>query len=103
MGFRKFVRESVFQMARRDLALFLRDHEGEILRVFAEEMQRLDDDFPEESLFIDIKMVPMGEMFLKAALRAISRFLTQEPGARNVRVATDGEAAHSNSSLTAGQ
>jgi hypothetical protein len=78
MGLRRLLRESAFQMARRDVAYLLRDHEADLLRVFREEMQRLDDEIPEEALFIDIKMVPLGEMMLKAALRAMSRFLLEE-------------------------
>jgi hypothetical protein len=77
MGLRRILRESAFQMARHDVAYFLRDHEAELLGVFRQEMQRLDDEIPEEALFIDIKMVPLGEMMLKAALRAMSRFLLE--------------------------
>jgi len=77
MGLRRLLRESAFQMARRDVAYFLTDHEADLLRVFREEMQRLDDEIPEEALFIDIKMVPLGEMMLKAALRTMSRFLLE--------------------------
>jgi hypothetical protein len=77
MGLRRLLRESAFQMARRDVASFLVDHEADLLRIFREEMQRLDDEIPEESLFIDIKMAPLGEMLLKAALRAMSRFLQE--------------------------
>ena len=86
MGIRKMMRESAFNMARRDLADFLQDHEDDLMRIFREEMQQLDDELPEERLFIDIKMVPMGEMVIKAALRAMRRFLTEEPGTINVPV-----------------
>ncbi len=78
MGIRRLIRESAFHMARHDLAEFLQDHEEDLMRIFREEMQRLDAELPEENLFIDIKLVPMGEMFLKAALRAIGRFLAEE-------------------------
>jgi hypothetical protein len=71
-------------LARRDLAMFLEDHEDELIRAFREELQRLDDELPEESFFIDIKMVPLGEMILKAALRAITHFLTEEASAETV-------------------
>ena len=81
MGLRRLLRESAFQMARRDVAYFLLDHEADLLRVFREEIQRLDDEIPEESFFIDIKMVPLGEMVMKAALRAMSRFLLAESAA----------------------
>ena len=86
MGLRRMMRESAFNMARHDLADFLQDHEDDLLRIFREEMQRLDDEIPEERFFIDIKMVPLGEMVIKAALRAMRRFLTEEPGTINVPV-----------------
>ena len=86
MGLRKMMRESAFNMARHDLADFLQDHEDDLMRIFREEMQRLDDEIPEERFFIDIKMVPLGEMVIKAALRAMRRFLTEEPGTINVPV-----------------
>ena len=72
----KAVRESAFQLARHDLAMFLQDHEQELLHIFREELQRMDDEIPEESFFIDIKMVPLGETIVKAVLRAMNRFLT---------------------------
>ncbi len=74
---RRWLRETAFEVARRDLALFLEDHEEDLLRIFREEIQRLDDEIPEEQSFIDIKMVPLGETMLKAALRAVSRFLRE--------------------------
>jgi hypothetical protein len=86
MGIRKMMRESAFNMARRDLADFLQDHEDDLMRIFREEIQQLDDELPEERFFIDIKMVPMGEMVIKAALHAMRRFLTEEPGTINVPV-----------------
>ena len=48
-------------MARRDLALFLEEHEDDLLAVFREEMQRLDDELPEEAAFIDLNMVGIGD------------------------------------------
>ena len=89
MGLRKMMRESAFNMARQDLALFLQDHEDDIIRIFREEMQRLDDELPEERLFIDIKMVPLGEMVTKAMLRAMRRFLNQEPKTISLKPKSD--------------
>lgn len=77
---RRLIRETAFRLARRDLALFLEEHEEDLLDIFAEELQRLDDELPDERLFIDIKMAPLGEAFLKAALRALSRFLREDSG-----------------------
>ena len=76
MSIRRRMRERAFRLARHDLAMFLRDHEAELMLIFREELQQLDDEIPEERFFIDIKMVPLGEMILKAVLRALNRFLT---------------------------
>lgn len=74
---RRLIREVAFQLVRHDLARFLEDHEDELIMIFHEEIQKMDDAIPEESLFIDIKMVPLGETVLKASLRAIRRFLVE--------------------------
>jgi antitoxin component HigA of HigAB toxin-antitoxin module len=75
---RKAMRERAFRLARHDLAMFLQDHEEELLRIFREEIQRIDNEIPEENFFIDIKMVPLGETIVKAVLRAMNRFLTED-------------------------
>jgi hypothetical protein len=78
MGIRKIVRETLFNLARQDLATFLQDHEEDLLRVFHEEIRQLDEKIPEENLFIDIKMVPLSEVIMRAVLRAMRRFLTND-------------------------
>lgn len=78
MSIRKFIRESAFNLARQDVASFLADHEEDLLAIFREEMRSLDDELPDENLFIDIKMVPLGEAILRSALHAITRFLTED-------------------------
>lgn len=75
---RRFIRESAFELARRDLAHFLDDNEDKLLRIFREEMKLLDDSIPEENLFIDIHMVALGETILEAVLHTIRRFLLEE-------------------------
>jgi hypothetical protein len=72
---RRIFRETAFRLARRDLATFLDEHEEELLLVFHDELRKLDDAIPEENYFIDINMVGLGDMILKAALRAMTRFL----------------------------
>ncbi|MGC9396359.1 MAG: hypothetical protein ACP5J4_16060 [Anaerolineae bacterium] len=79
MSLRKAVRESAFNLARRDLAIFLEEHEEDLIKIFREEMQQLDDDLPEEAMFIDLNLVGIGDMILKAALHAIRRFLREVP------------------------
>ena len=74
---RRFVREIAFRMTRRDLLRFLEDHEDDLLRIFHEEMEQLDERIPEEQLFIDIHMVPLGEELLRAVLTTLKRFLRE--------------------------
>lgn len=75
---RRMLRETAFKLARNDLARFLEDHEEQLLQIFREELHALDESLPEERLFIDIKMVPLGEAILKSALVALQRFLTDD-------------------------
>ncbi|MBN1246295.1 MAG: hypothetical protein JXC32_01495 [Anaerolineae bacterium] len=92
MPLRKAMREGAFRLARHDLAEFLKDHEEDILEVFREEMEALDEQIPEESMFIDIKMVPLGEAIMKAALHGISRFLSDESLSEGKRVKIEARA-----------
>lgn len=78
MAVRRLIRESTFKLARYDIAQLLEDHQDDLIRVFHEEIQRLDDEIPEENLFIDIKMVPLSEVILIAVMRAICRFLRED-------------------------
>jgi len=75
---RRLIREAAFNIARRDLAVFLTEHEEELLQIFREEMHKLDEEMPDEQMFIDIKMVPLGEAIVRSALDALRRFLTEE-------------------------
>jgi hypothetical protein len=75
---KRFIRETAFKLARHDLALFLEEHEDRLIQLFREEMHQLDESLPEERLFIDIKIVPLGEALLRAALKAIRRFLVED-------------------------
>ena len=86
MFLRKALRESAFKLAREDLAIFLEEHEEDLLVVFREEMQKLDDELPDEAIFIDLNLVGLGDVMVKAVLRALRRFLTEEPGASHKTV-----------------
>jgi hypothetical protein len=88
MPLRKTVRESAFNLARHDLAIFLEEHEDDLIKIFREEMQRLDDELPEEAMFIDLNLVGIGDMILKATLHALRRFLLEVPD-RPHRAATE--------------
>jgi hypothetical protein len=74
---RRYVRETAFRLARRDLLHFLEDHEDDLLHIFREEMEKLDERLPEEQMFIDIRMVPLSEELLKAVLATLKRFMQE--------------------------
>ena len=74
---RRFAREIAFRLTRRDLLRFIEEHEDDLLRIFREEMEKLDERMPEEQLFIDIRMVPLGEELLRAVLATLKRFLRE--------------------------
>jgi hypothetical protein len=86
---RRTIQKTAFELARRDVAMFLMDHEEDLLAIFREEMHQLDEEIPEERLFIDIKMVPLGEAIMKSTLRAIIRFLLKEFPVTEEAVASD--------------
>ncbi len=92
MGFRRFIREAAFKLVRQDVAMFLEDHQDDLIAIFREELQHLDDELPEEKVFIDIKLVALGESILLSALGAVLRFLREdEIPASSVTVARDTE------------
>jgi hypothetical protein len=74
---RRIVRETAFRLARQDILRFVEDHEDELLAIFREELENLDDRMPEEELFIDIHMAALGEELLLAGLEALKRFLRE--------------------------
>lgn len=74
---RRLVRETAFRLARHDLRRFVEDHEEDLLSIFREEMERLDERLPEEQTFIDINMVPLGEELMRAVLATLKRFLQE--------------------------
>jgi hypothetical protein len=74
---RNRIRNSLFRLARKDVIDFLNDHEEDLLQIFREELKAVDDRIPEENLFIDIRMVPLGEELMIAVLRALKRFIQE--------------------------
>lgn len=77
MFMRRLIRDNFFRLAKADLLSFLDDHEDQLIQIFREEMASLDRHLPEERLFIDIRMVPLGEQMLRAVLSTIKRFLQE--------------------------
>ena len=74
---RRYMRDTALRLARHDILQFLDDHEEDLLRIFREEMARLDNRLPEEQVFIDIRLVPLGEELLRAVLATLRRFVQE--------------------------
>ena len=72
-----FDREIIYKLIKEDLLKIVEDRKEKLLIIFREEMQRLDDRVPEENSFVDIKMVPLGEEIMRAALDTITRFIRE--------------------------
>lgn len=78
MGLQQRVRDQLARFVKAELAQFLDENREPLLQAFREELARLDESIPEENVFIDIKMVPLGETILVACLNALQRFLRDE-------------------------
>jgi hypothetical protein len=48
-----------------------------LVRIFAEEMQVVDDRIDDERTFVDLRLAYMGEELMRGALQAIRRFLRE--------------------------
>lgn len=68
------VRNSLFRMAKSDILAFLDDHQEELIRLFVDEIRKVDAHVPEERAFIDLKMAALGEELIRAVFAAIRRF-----------------------------
>jgi hypothetical protein len=65
-------------MARGDIVQFLDDHEQDLREIFREELEKLDERMPEEEIFINVRMVALGDELMQAVLVAIKRFLSED-------------------------
>lgn len=74
---RKLIREAIFKLVRNDLVDVIEEHREDLIAIFRDEMERLDDRIPEEEVFIDIKMAPLGEEMMRAALTTVTRFIRE--------------------------
>lgn len=70
-----FLRNGIVKIAKQDILAFLDEHEDELIQYFLDEIQAVDDRMDEEKLFVDIRMKALGEELLRAALRAVRRFV----------------------------
>ena len=86
MPLRKAVRESAFNLARHDLAIFLEEHEDDLIVIFREEMQQLDNELPEETIEIlrgvrnayeEHHRLTISDEALDAAAHLSARYVTE--------------------------
>lgn len=74
---RRYMRELIIKMVRDDFIVFLSDHEEDLVRIFREEMQVVDDRVADEKTFVDLRLAAMGEELLRGVLQSIRRFLKE--------------------------
>lgn len=72
---RQFLRKKFFALVKRDLAMFLEEHEEDLVLQFREEIKKMHGRVPDAGSYVDIRMVPLGEAILRASLEAIRNFL----------------------------
>ena len=73
----KMLIDSAIRMNKKAILAFLDANERKLLRLFREEMELLDDRMPDEEAYIDIKLGPLGEEIIRAALMALRRFIRE--------------------------
>jgi hypothetical protein len=74
---RKLIREVLFRLIKEDLVQIMETRKEQLIQIYREEMKKLDDRTHEENLFVDVKMVPLGEEILRASIDAFTRFLRE--------------------------
>ncbi len=71
------IRDLVIRVIREDFISYINDHEDELLRIFREEMQVVDNRVDDETTFVDLRLAAMGEELLRGVLQALRRFLRE--------------------------
>ncbi len=74
---RKQIREIVIRMVKDDLVKFIHDHEEDLIRIFKEELQVVDDRVDDEKTFVDLRLAYMGEELMRGVLQALRRFFKE--------------------------
>lgn len=74
---RKQIREIVIRMIKDDLVKFISDHEEDLIRIFKEELQVVDDRVDDEKTFVDLRLAYMGEELMRGVLQALRRFFKE--------------------------
>lgn len=64
-------------MIKDDLVKFISDHEEDLIRIFKEELQVVDDRVDDEKTFVDLRLAYMGEELMRGVLQALRRFFKE--------------------------
>ena len=73
----RVLRNSLFRLAKDDVREFIAENEEHLIRIFCEELDRVDERVEEERVFIDINMAALGEELMKGVFAALYRFMDE--------------------------
>jgi hypothetical protein len=73
----RVLRNSLFRLAKDDVREFIAENEEHLIRIFCEELDRVDERVEEERVFIDINMAALGEELMRGVFAALYRFLDE--------------------------
>jgi hypothetical protein len=73
----RVLRNSLFRLAKDDVREFIAENEERLIRIFGEELDKVDGRIEEERVFIDIHMAALGEELMKGVFAALYRFLDE--------------------------
>jgi Flp pilus assembly CpaF family ATPase len=72
-----YIRDVIVRLLRNDVINFIDAHEEDLIRIFREEMQAVDDRVEDEKTFVDLRLAVMGEELLRGVLQALRRFMRE--------------------------
>jgi tRNA threonylcarbamoyladenosine modification (KEOPS) complex Cgi121 subunit len=74
---RRFMRNTMFRLARSDVRAFLEENEDQLLALIADELEQADQRIEEEKAFVDIHMAALGQELMRGVFAAMYRFLDE--------------------------
>ena len=74
---RRFMRNTMFRLARSDVRAFLEENEDQLLALIVDELEQADQRIEEEKAFVDIHMAALGQELMRGVFAAMYRFLDE--------------------------
>jgi hypothetical protein len=74
---RRFMRNTMFRLARSDVRAFLEENEDQLLALIVDELEQVDQHIDEEKAFVDIRMAALGQELMRGVFAALYRFLDE--------------------------